>query len=76
MWKTIIGFCDKNRNKYFKNCFKKLSHKATEATVEFLRTKIANKIVKPDGNSRNVEEIIITPEKREEVLNLLNSRNY
>ena len=52
---------------------KKVVHKAAEATGEFLRNKIANKIVKPkhviDENPRNVEEIIIPPEKREEILN-------
>ena len=29
-----------------------------------------NKIVKPDENPRNVEEIIIPQEKREEILNI------
>ena len=46
---------------------------------EFIRNKIANavtksndyKIVKPDENPRNVEEIIIPLEKREEILNEL-----
>ena len=28
-----------------------------------------NKVVKPDENSRNFEEIIIPPEKREQILN-------
>ena len=62
---------------------KKLVHKAAEATGEFIGNKIVdtvaksydNKIVKPklviDENPRNAEEIIIPPEKREEVLNEL-----
>ena len=58
-----------------KTASKKLICKAAEATGEFLGNKIANKIVKQkpvtDENSRNVEEIIIPPEKREEILNEL-----
>ena len=46
-----------------------------EVTGEFLGNKIADKIViqKPviDENLRNVEEINIPPEKREEILNEL-----
>ena len=60
-----------------KTASKKLVHKAAETTGEFKGSKIANavvkskdeKIVKPkhviDENSRNVEEIIFPPEKRE-----------
>ena len=48
-------------------------------SCEFLGNKIADtiiksnddKIMKPDENSRNIEKIIILPEKREEVLNKL-----
>ena len=43
-----------------KNCSQKVIHKAAEATGEFTRKKIADKILKP---SRNVEEIIIAPEQ-------------
>ena len=54
---------------------KKVWHKASEATGEFIGNKIANKIVKPklviDENSRNVEEIIIPTEKRKKILNEL-----
>ena len=57
------------------NASKKVIHKAAEATGEFLETKITGKIVKTkpviDENPRNVEEIIIPPEKIEEVLNEL-----
>ena len=57
------------------NVSKKVIHK----TCEFLGNKIADvvamsnhdKIVKIDENPRNVEEIIIPPEKREEILNKL-----
>ena len=58
-----------------KTATKKLVHKAGEATGEFLQNKIADKTVKPklvhDENSRNIEEIVIAPEKREEILNEL-----
>ena len=50
-----------------KTAFEKVNHKATEATDEFIGNKIADKIVKtkPVNNeySRNVEEIIIQPDK-------------
>ena len=43
-------------------------YKAAEAKGEFIGNKIADKIMKQkpaiDENSRNVEEIIIPPEKR------------
>ena len=58
-----------------KTASKNLVHKAGE----FIGNKIANavtksnydKIVKPDKNLRNVEEIIIPLEKRDEMLNKL-----
>ena len=70
-------YCYKKRNK----SSKKIIHKAAEATVEFLGNKIADMVTKwygdktvktkpvIDENSRNVEEVIIPPEKREEMLN-------
>ena len=55
-----------------KTATKKVAHKVAEAKGEFIENKIANKIVKPkavpDDNSRNVEEIIIPSEQREEIL--------
>ena len=36
-----------------------------------MRDKIAEKTVKPDANSGNVEEVNISPEKRKEILNEL-----
>ena len=58
-----------------KSATEKAVHKAAEATGEFIRNKIADKIVnaKPvsEKNSRNVEEIIIPSEKTKETLNEL-----
>ena len=57
------------------------AHKAADVTGEFIGNKIAaakskdDKIVKPkhaiDENPRNVEEKVILPEKRGEILNEL-----
>ena len=51
-----------------KTASKKVVHKAAEATGEFLRNKIADKIVKPkhviDENLRNDEDIIILSKKK------------
>ena len=48
--------------------FKKGVHKAAEAAGEFRGNRITDKIVKPkhviDENPRNVEEIMILPEKK------------
>ena len=56
-----------------KTASRKVIHKTAEATEELIENKIAEKIVKPkplpEANSRNVEEIVIPPEKRQEVLN-------
>ena len=54
-------------------------YKVVHETDGFLEYKIDDagvnsnddKVVKPEENSRNVEEIIIPPEKREEMLNEL-----
>ena len=62
-----------------KTASKKVFHKAAEGTGEVIGNKIADavtksnddKIVNSDENSRNVEEIIITPEKTEKILNKL-----
>ena len=52
---------------------KNVVNKAAEVTGEFIENKIANKTIKLkhviDEKPRNVEEIIIPPEKREEILN-------
>ena len=55
--------------------FHKSSPKITEATAKLLGNTIAEKILKPkpvtDENSTNVEEIIILPLKRQEILHEL-----
>ena len=65
-----------------KTVIKKVSHKAAKTIGEFIGNKIAdalaklyeNEIVKPkampEGNSKVVEEIIIPPRKREELLTI------
>ena len=56
-----------------KTTSKKVSHKVAEVTGKFIGKKVAEKNVKlkpiPGVNSRNVEKIIILPEKRQEILN-------
>ena len=61
------------------NSLKITSKKVVHKAGEFLRNKIAdavtksedNKTVKPDENPRNVEEVIISLENIEEILNKL-----
>ena len=56
---------------------RKAVNKTTEATGELIGKKIAEKIVKtkpvPDRNLRNVEQIVLSTEKRQEILNKLRS---
>ena len=56
-----------------KTASKKVFHKTAEETGKLTGNKIANKIAKPillsEANSRNVEEIVIQPEKRQGILN-------
>ena len=63
----FFGYCYKNKTSCSKNCYQKASHNATEATGEFIGTKITNKIVKSklmsDVNSKNVEEIVFHQKK-------------
>lgn len=51
-----------------KSTSKKVFHKASEATGEFIRNKISDKIVKPkpvtDEKLRDVEELIVVPVKK------------
>ena len=58
-----------------KTGFKKVVHKAAKAIGEFIGNKIADKIVEPkpfpDENLRDIEEMIIPAEEREEILNEL-----
>ena len=54
---------------------KKVAHKTSKASGEFIGNKIADKTVKlipvPDANSINLEEIVIPLETRKEKLNEL-----
>ena len=53
-------------------------HKTTEATREFIGNKITEKIVKPktDKISGNIEEIVLPPEKRRQMLSNLRQVLY
>ena len=66
--KQLLDKATKTRLDASKTTSKNVIHKAAEAKREFLGNKFSNKIVKPklmpDENSKNVEEIIIPPEKR------------
>ena len=54
------------------NTSKKLIHKATEAVSEFIRNKIADAVAKSYNDkivkTKPVEEIIVPPEERKEIL--------
>ena len=53
-------------------------HETAEASGELMGNKITEKILNPkpvpEMNSRNVEEIVIPPEKRQEILNELKKK--
>ena len=61
-----------------KTASKKVVHKAAEATDEFIRNKIEDAVGKLNKDktlkTNPVEEIIIPPEKREEILNKLKQK--
>ena len=63
-----------------KTASKKVIHKANEARIKFTGNKITNKIAKPkhviDENLRNFEEIIMPPEKREEIFKRIKNKYY
>ena len=67
----IIECRSKSRTRGYKNCFENVVYKTAEATWELVKNKIGDKIVKPklvfDVNSRNIEELLIPPEKRQEI---------
>ena len=54
---------------------KKVVHKTAEATGELIGKKVTEINVKPElaenGNSRNIEEMVIPTEKRQEMLNVV-----
>ena len=68
--KQLLDAATKTRLDALNTTCKKLVHKSTG---EFIGNKIADEVVKSnlvfDENLRNVEEIIISPEKREKMLN-------
>ena len=75
MEKKLLNAPTKTGLDPLKTASKRVVHKAAEATGEFLGNKIADKIMNPKPllaqNSRNDEEIVIPPEKRQEILNEL-----
>ena len=75
IWEKIIDYSYKNRIWSSKNASKKVVHKTAEARSEFMRNKIAEKILEPKpvskANIGYVEEINIPPERREVILNKL-----
>ena len=44
-------------------------HQTAETTSGLIGNKMAEKFLKTDASSRNIEEINISPEKREDILN-------
>ena len=73
-WYTFLSFARNVSRKYRKqlldreiNASKKVIHKASEATRKCLENKIADRIVK----TKAVKELVIPPEKSEEILNYL-----
>ena len=73
--KQLLDTATKTGLDFLKTSSKKVAHKSAEETDEFIENKISDKIVKPkpvpDENSRNVEKLIIPPEKGEKILNEL-----
>lgn len=61
--------CYRNKTRCCKNCPQEIEYKTAEEAGEFIGTKIAWKM--SNMNSRNIEEIIILLEKRQELLNYL-----
>ena len=64
--KQLLDTAAKTEINALKTASQKVIHEATEATGEFLGNKIADKIVKWKN-----DDVIIPPEKREEILNKL-----
>ena len=67
--KKNMRYCYKYRTRCCKKCFQKVVHKRAEATDELMGNKITKRILKSksmlDVNSRNIEEILISPEKKQ-----------
>ena len=81
--KQLLDTATKARLDALETASKIVAHKAAEEAGEVIGNKFFDEIVKtklvPDENSRNVEEIVILPEKSEEILwelrQLLNEAN-
>ena len=75
IWEKIFDTVTEVGLDALKTVSKIVDYKPAEATWELMGNKIAKKIVKPkfvpDGNPRNVEEIVLPPEKIQEVLHKL-----
>ena len=71
----LLDNANKTRLDAPKTASKKVVHKTAETVYELVGNKISEKIVKPkpvsEANPRKVEEIIISPKEREEILNKL-----
>ena len=73
IWGTFFRYHYKTGLDNVKTASKKVVHKTAEASRELIGNKITENIVKPktapNENSRNVDKIVIPPEKRQEILN-------
>ena len=73
--KQLLDTATKTGLDALKTASKKVVDKAAEVARELIGNEIADKIVKPkpvpDVNLRNIEETIIPPEQREDILNEL-----
>ena len=68
--KQLMDTATKARLDALKTPFKKVVHKASEATGEFIGNEINDKIVEPklvpNENTRDVDKIVILPEKKKQ----------
>ena len=73
MQKAVIGSCYKSRTRCFETASKNIVHKISEIAGEIIGNKIADNIVKRMCNiySRNNDDVVIPPQKREKILNEL-----
>ena len=73
MQQKISDTARKSRLDTTKNFPKKVVYKTTGATEKLTGNKTAETIIEtkglPDVNSRNIEETVILPEKKEKILN-------
>ena len=71
IWVELLDTAEKTGHDTAKTASKKLHHKTAETTEELIGNKIAEKLSNQNmsvPNSRNVEEIVIPPEKRQRIL--------